>query len=945
MASDRARISYDPTRDYRSVVAQQGRVTLEADVNEAALIAVETLRLETLDIVGPTGTPDDGYKVTPQAGGLSIGAGTMYLGGWRLTEPLPVDIASQPDWLDRPPTQATTATGIVSLLVTEQSVCAVEDQALREVALGGPDSAARMRLMQQFLLTPTNGDTCADGAATITGLLTADGVTWDPKSLQLLSGARLQLGFVPPIAPPDPCTPSAAGGYLGADNQLVRVTIIAFDPKKSAGKLMWGWNNASFLYRMTVTDAPAKVMTLTSVPIDQEHAPRLGHAVEVLRSRTKLGDNNWIAADSGFVTTVAQAYSFDTGTLTLTDALPPEYVNDPNPLFLRLWEAIVPFNAGQDTPLDTTSGLTVNLTATGNIPSAIAARPFWRFAVRPNTPVHVYPARYGEAPQPPDGPRQWLCDLAIVEAIREQFQVLADCRVPFDPLTEQKGGCCGLTLDAAGIDARGGLQAVVDALGPGGTLSLKPGTYVLRKPLLLTSKHDGLTIEGCAEGAILLEPDTANMAEFRFGLIIVENARHIGLRNLDLKIEPVPATVEKQVVTSYTVAGVMSFHSYGLAIESCNFRFNLLPSGSASATAFGGGVVALNRAQGMTIRDCEFLGTEFISSHMICGVVATLQTKDTATTLDDVEISRCLFQRINVAVLGFAHLGMIRCADNKVRNCATGFYFADPGQGGGAAFVREAVGSEHNNQSLAQGLRAAYQADLLAASVRFAEPFFARFETAAVKPAAAAAQKVLRADMTKRGTDTFRALFPAAAPTGAPTSTAPAAAEVAPAAAAAQPAAAAAGTASFNEALGTLETVAVAAELVSFELDPVLHLHDNDVSLVSPGQQLAPGLGIGVLFSLDGATGTVLLNGNRVVVPDARTVAGFLWFPLYAAVNANLFLQPAGTKPIVPAFALVGARTSLFEVVGNVVRTAALIQPPRSSSAVATSWDFMNTEG
>ena len=46
MATDRARITFDPARQYRSVLAQQGRVTLEADVNEAAAIASEALRLE-----------------------------------------------------------------------------------------------------------------------------------------------------------------------------------------------------------------------------------------------------------------------------------------------------------------------------------------------------------------------------------------------------------------------------------------------------------------------------------------------------------------------------------------------------------------------------------------------------------------------------------------------------------------------------------------------------------------------------------------------------------------------------------------------------------------------------------------------------------------------------------------------------------------------------------
>ena len=57
MTADRARISYDRSRDYRMLVKQQGRVTLEADDNEAAVIASEALRLETIDVIGPV---DDG---------------------------------------------------------------------------------------------------------------------------------------------------------------------------------------------------------------------------------------------------------------------------------------------------------------------------------------------------------------------------------------------------------------------------------------------------------------------------------------------------------------------------------------------------------------------------------------------------------------------------------------------------------------------------------------------------------------------------------------------------------------------------------------------------------------------------------------------------------------------------------------------------------------------
>jgi hypothetical protein len=943
MASDRARISFDPSRAYRSVLAQQGRVTLEADVNEAGAIALETLRLETLDIVGPTGTPDDGYKVTPTGGGLSIGAGIIYLGGWRLALDQPVDITQQPDWLDRPASDLT-GTDVISLLVTEQSVCAVEDQALRDVALGGPDSAARMRLMQQFLVTPIQGDTCADGAATLTGLLAGDGVTWDPASLELVSGARLQVGFVAPSAPPDPCTPAAAGGYLGADNQLIRVSVIHYDPNTKAGSLLWGWNNAAFLYRATSTDAAAGVMTLTSTPIDQEHAPQLGQAVEILRSRSSLGDDNFIAADSGFVTTLKAAYDFGSGALTLTDTLPPAYANDPNPLFVRVWQAIAPFDAGQPTPLDATSGLTVAITLPA-LPSAVAARPFWRFAVRPIDPTQVYPARYAEAPQPPDGPRQWLCDLGVVGPLQDGFQLLADCRVPFKPLTQLGDGCCGLTLDPAGVEARGGLQAVVDSL-PGGVLSLKPGTYVLRAPLLLTAKHDGLTIEGCGPG-VFLQADPKQIAEFVFGLIIVEGTRLITLRRLDFEVDPVPAKSQRGVIASYTVAGVMSVHTYGLTVEGCNFRFGLPPAGAAAATAFGGGVVALMRSQALSVRRCQFLGTEFIGAHAICGVVSTIQANDASTTLDDIEVSRCLFQRINVGVLGFAHLGLIRCLDNRVRDCAVGFFFASPGQGAAAAFTHASIGADQQSGAsayLAPGMRAGFQAGLLVAAVRFAEPFFARVATAQAKPASNAAQKVMRADLTKRGVQAFEGVLTKVDhPAGTATDAAQAAgteAEATPA-----PAPAASDNALFVEALGELGSIAIAAELASFTLDPVLQIRDNDIALAAPGGKLDPGIGVSVMFSLDKPDGTVSLTGNRVATPDNRTLAALLAFPVIAAASANILLQPSAGRGQTPCFVLVGERLGLFEVVGNVIRGGALILPGRSTSAATTSWDFMNTEG
>src|SRR3978361_626041 len=140
MGADRARLTYTPSRPYRAVVAQQGRVLLEAELSEASRLASEALRTETIEVVGPVGTPDDGYKVTATRTALSIGRGTMYTGGLRLSLPADVDHADQPDWKD-------TATdplwlqraeigdrAVLVLLAQEQEITATEDPALRETA-------------------------------------------------------------------------------------------------------------------------------------------------------------------------------------------------------------------------------------------------------------------------------------------------------------------------------------------------------------------------------------------------------------------------------------------------------------------------------------------------------------------------------------------------------------------------------------------------------------------------------------------------------------------------------------------------------------------------------------------------------------------------------------------------------------------------------------------
>ena len=973
MTADLARTTYDPTRHYRSVISQQGRVTLEADSNEAALIAAEALRLETLDIIGPTGTPDDGYKVGSGSGatGISVGPGTMYLGGWRLELDASVDLAKQPDWLDR---QAATLTGdiAVALLVTEQSVCAVEDQALREVALGGPDSAARSRLMQHFLQGRIDGETCALGAAGIKALLNADGLTLDPASCEIVSSAGLQAGFVPGPNKADPCKPAAAGGYLGADNQLVRVTVVAYDATVQNGTLLWGWNNASLLYRAAATDA--RTLTLSSVPVDEEHAPQAQQAVEILRSQANLGDGNFIAAPEGFVTTLAQGYSFDTGVILLADALPPLYQSDTNPLFVRLWQATVPFNAGQATPLDATSGITVAITLPA-LPSHIGLRPFWRFAVRPSTPVQIWPQRYQDAPQSPEGPRQWLTDLAVVRRTESGATVLADCRIPFKPLTVHDGGCCSLVLGPADVAARGGLQAVMDSLaGTKSSVSLRAGRYNLPAPLVLTRTHAGLTLEGCGPNALLV-PVATDMSVFGYGMVVLDNAPSITLRHLTFEIATIPAGAADLAVRPSWNVGVLAGASAQVTVEHCNFAMH-----PASAHAFGAGLFALGACPGLAVRRCGFTATSFKDGTFLFGVAALALPNNTTTNIGDAEISDNLFQKLAGAVGVFADFGVVRCNGNRVEECGMGMLFASRNLSAATDVAQRSLAAgTQANAGLVQSLKAGFQAPVLAGALSIAEEFATRIPPPAPPaPVSNDTLRVLLQDITTRGSAAFSALseaqtmtqatgaaavqsapaVPAAAPTSAaaaPPTNAVSSATTAFLGAAATPAvqnaeraqtspsAPAASTVAdpLVASLLAIQAVSLSAEILGAAQTAALHISGNDITLAAGAN---PGVGVTTLFSPGDSTCAVLLNANRVTTANAQSAGAALLYPGATVVSGNIFMQ-GGTDgtDAVPALALLAEKNALVEVMANVVHSKTLVLPPRGTAAATTSWDFLNT--
>jgi hypothetical protein len=120
---------------------------------------------------------------------------------------------------------------LVYLDVWERHLTCVEDGWIREVALGGPDTATRAKVVWQVKAIP--GSTVSDGLSGLTSASPAKDRDawfqstwpkwlkfWQPDNRGLLK-ARVQ----PQPVSTDPCTMSPSSSYRGAENQLYRVEI------------------------------------------------------------------------------------------------------------------------------------------------------------------------------------------------------------------------------------------------------------------------------------------------------------------------------------------------------------------------------------------------------------------------------------------------------------------------------------------------------------------------------------------------------------------------------------------------------------------------------------------------------------------------------------------------------------------------------------------------
>ena len=239
MPSDRTRTSDDLSQRYKAVVMQQGRVILDRDFDALQEIVDGRIAADALDEIGPCGTPDNGFAIslpgpsasTPSSASYSmpnpwdflIAPGTMYVGGQRVVLPAPGanqaawSYFHQPDWLDpAQPTfggasQSGPTNEYIFLHVYEQEVSAVEDSDLLDVALGGPDTSQRVRLMWRVVRKAVDATDCATALAHATAEWAAKGFLFDKSTMRLQPQAALQVSFAATPGRIDPLRPGRRG--------------------------------------------------------------------------------------------------------------------------------------------------------------------------------------------------------------------------------------------------------------------------------------------------------------------------------------------------------------------------------------------------------------------------------------------------------------------------------------------------------------------------------------------------------------------------------------------------------------------------------------------------------------------------------------------------------------------------------------------------------------
>lgn len=349
MHADITRDTFDPARHFSRVLMQQGRVPLDADLNEQTSILLHYLRTLAVDLMGPHAGPRNGagFKIGWTGNEfVQVGDGHYYVYGILCEKEW--DSPDIPLWQTIPTAPGTTteaekkqAAGalktpfLVYLEVWEQLVTAYHQPLLRETALGGPDTAARAQVMWRIRTLPLSGEQLPQGStswdcAAAARVLAERMEGGDPGGLAVRAGGAQTDTADPCVLPPDAL-------FRGMENQLYRVEIhtdgqVGPGAGQPAPTFKWSRENGSVVFAIRrLQGVEAEVETLG---LDPRLDLSPGDWVEIT-------DDERASGQGGMLARVLDVNREELRvTLEDTDADYPEYDESHAPIhpLLRRWD-------------------------------------------------------------------------------------------------------------------------------------------------------------------------------------------------------------------------------------------------------------------------------------------------------------------------------------------------------------------------------------------------------------------------------------------------------------------------------------------------------------------------------------------------------------------------------------------------------------------------------
>ncbi len=219
MKGDFSRFAYDPTKHYKGVLMQQGRILMDADWNENVKIYNHLNRLAIRDLVGSCGVPKQrgGFKINCKIISnkldLAVSPGRIYVDGILCELEKETTYSKQPDYPSPPSlNMSPNEVYLVYLDVWQRHITYIEDPEIREISLGGSDTGTRLKTVWQAKVQKVDDD--------------FDCNTDIQKCLPPVGNGRL--------------TTNVLESYKGLENHLYRVEI--HDAAGDSGKATFKWS-------------------------------------------------------------------------------------------------------------------------------------------------------------------------------------------------------------------------------------------------------------------------------------------------------------------------------------------------------------------------------------------------------------------------------------------------------------------------------------------------------------------------------------------------------------------------------------------------------------------------------------------------------------------------------------------------------------------------------